>query len=641
MPTSVNFRSAQATPASGHEKNSRCETYSDVVVVGAGIVGLTNALQFAKRGLTVTLVDNVESRKDSYKVGESFLVFTSAFLRTVGELDRFISEESFIKLGVWFTAGAEHKTEFSGTTEWAVNADPHPPHYLFDHAPDKKWFRCMFLDMQIARPDAEAAMRDAVRRHPGIRFLDDVRVEAIDLSETDAPHRLTLAGDKYPSPLEAGWVMDCSGRNRLLARKLDHRAERQEMDDGFQTSAAWGQFSHVDDAKFDERWTALLASGQRTPRDLYTVHLWGVGYWIWVIRLSQNRISVGVTFDLRRTPVEGTLREQFWALIRRHPVLDGIIGEETLLEFQAYRQVQHWTDRFVSAKRYAMAGDAGSIIDAYYSQGIALALVSSWHIANVMERQVKTGEIDDAYIDRINEATRQDWAMMRNMVREKYTPAIEDSRFFLLSHILDMAIFWCMGSTRAKLTHWLVRTEGRSDRETPALERLRRDVERRLFYSRSPYWLGLSPERVQRLQRFLQGRIAERARWRQRHGIVPPPLKSVLSVTAPLPRIWRLPFARHGQVLDISARDLVEPAAQRPAGTATWFDRLPIAINTKLDWVIRLRPLGLLACFAFGYVYDAADTGRRKLLMRLSPKTVGKSSPLSTDLTNNAGGSHA
>lgn len=65
MPTSVNFRSAQATPASGHEKNSRCETYSSVVVVGAGIVGLTNALQFAKRGLTVTLVDNVESRKDS------------------------------------------------------------------------------------------------------------------------------------------------------------------------------------------------------------------------------------------------------------------------------------------------------------------------------------------------------------------------------------------------------------------------------------------------------------------------------------------------------------------------------------------------------------------------------------------------
>ncbi|NNC10177.1 FAD-dependent oxidoreductase, partial [Corallococcus exiguus] len=129
-----------------------------------------------------------------------------------------------------------------------------------------------------------------------------------------------------------------------------------------------------------------------------------------------------------------------------------LIGEETLLEFQSFRNVQHWTDRFVSERRYAMAGDAGSIIDAYYSQGIALALVSSWHIANIVERHVKTRRIDQAYIDRVNEATRQDWHMLRNMVREKYTPAIEDPRFFLLSHILDMAIFWCMGSTRAKLT---------------------------------------------------------------------------------------------------------------------------------------------------------------------------------------------
>ncbi|WP_220433139.1 hypothetical protein, partial [Raoultella terrigena] len=146
----------------------------------------------------------------------------------------------------------------------------------------------------------------------------------------------------------------------VLARRLDHRAEHRELDDGFQTTAAWGQFSHVDDAKFGEQWTALLRSGQRTPRDLYTVHLWGVGYWIWVIRLSQNRISVGVTFDQRMAPPERTPREQFWSLIHRHPLLDGLIGEETLLEFQSFRNVQHWTDRFVSERRYAMAGDAGS-----------------------------------------------------------------------------------------------------------------------------------------------------------------------------------------------------------------------------------------------------------------------------------------
>ncbi|OLH06393.1 hypothetical protein DXO150_14570 [Xanthomonas oryzae pv. oryzae] len=58
----------------------------------------------------------------------------------------------------------------------------------------------------------------------------------------------------------------------------------------------------MDDATFDDRWKLLLRSGTQTPRDLYTVHLWGRGYWIWVIRLSQDRISVGATFDQRSPP---------------------------------------------------------------------------------------------------------------------------------------------------------------------------------------------------------------------------------------------------------------------------------------------------------------------------------------------------
>ncbi|KTT63257.1 FAD-dependent oxidoreductase [Pseudomonas oryzihabitans] len=606
---------------------------SDVVVVGAGIVGLTNALQLAKRGLRVTLVDRVRERRASYKVGESFLVFTSAFLRTIGELDRFISEESFIKLGVWFTVGAERREDFSGTTEWAVNADPHPPHYLYDVAPDKKWFRCMFLDMQIVRPDAEAVLRDAVRAQPNIRFIDNQRVKDIQLGEGESPHNLLLSevegAGEGERALAARWILDCSGRNRLLARQLGHAAEQRENTDGFQTTAVWAQFGEVDDACFDERWKVLLSTGQTMARDLYTVHLWGHGYWIWVIRLSQNRISIGATFDQRLAPPGSKPREQFWNLIRRYPPLEGVISEDKLLEFQSFRNVQHWTDTFVHPRRYAMVGDSASIIDAYYSQGIALALVTSWHLANVMEKDVRGEGLDQAYIARINEATRQDWHMLRNMVREKYTEAIEDSRFFLLSHILDMAIFWCMGSTRAQLTHWLVETEGYTDRETSELRKARERVSRQLFYSRSPYWLGLSPERVQRLQRYLQGKLAARAHWRLEQGVQPAPLISVLSVTAPLPRFWRLLSARRGQQTDLTARDLVQPAALRPAGTANWFDRLPLAINTKMDWVIRLRPLGLLLAFACGYAFDVVDTARLRLKVALRGKPRNTRTPSS------------
>jgi len=94
------------TPAPGTEPTG--EVF-DVCVFGAGIIGMFNALQYAKRGLSVAIVDELsEVDKSAYKVGESLLIFSNAMLRSVGDLDNEISL-SFDKRGLWFIYGYEGK----------------------------------------------------------------------------------------------------------------------------------------------------------------------------------------------------------------------------------------------------------------------------------------------------------------------------------------------------------------------------------------------------------------------------------------------------------------------------------------------------------------------------------------------------
>ncbi|MBO0518260.1 NAD(P)/FAD-dependent oxidoreductase, partial [Streptomyces beijiangensis] len=231
-----------------------------------------------------------------------------------------------------------------------------------------------------------------LKDHPEITFVDRGLVKDIQLGEGTDDHKVTWRSrdGKASGTVRSRWVIDCSGRARLLVKKFGHDVP---LDDGFSTSAVWGQFSGCTDDIFDERWNYTFPDGEVTRRDLDTIHLWGDGYWIWLIRLTGQRISVGVSFNRNRPPAEGNLRQVFWDVIRRYPLLN-FLTEENQLDFAAYRNVQHISDTYVAARRYAIAGDAASIIDAYYSQGVSLALVTSWHAANIVERHLREHVLD-------------------------------------------------------------------------------------------------------------------------------------------------------------------------------------------------------------------------------------------------------
>lgn len=587
---------------------------TEIAIVGAGVLGLTNALAYAKRGMKVALIDDIVNQKRSYKVGESLLIFSNPFLRAIGGLDEFI-HGSFPKDGVWFTYGMEGKQSFDDVTEWAFQSKI--PQRWQDAVIDKRLFRAMFYDAQIVRPEAEDIMRDQVRAHANIRFFDTAKVKGIELANDDvAPHVLSweCGTTKAVGKVKARWILDCAGRGRLLAKKFNHAMEERVMDDDFQTTAIWAQFDGIEDDLFAEPWVFNFQDGKTAKRDRNTAHLWGDGYWIWVIRLSEKRISIGVTFAQNKAPPGKTPKEQFWHLINRYPLLTRALDPERILEFQLYKNVQYMTDTFVSPRRYGMVGDASSIIDAYYSQGISLSLVTSWHIQNIAEMDLRQGMLDHEYIDRVNEATRQDWFMMRSMVKEKYTEAIKDPRFFILSHLLDLTIFSCIIVQRWKVVRWLVETDCNTANEKDYHRRSRERLKKTLFYSRTPPWGILGPERVQKLQRRFQEGLGERARWRLENGVELAGIKSIVRVNAGMPNLFKTVLGRAKEMIDASPAEVVEPAFMRITGR----EEAPLAM--------RLGGPTMLMLFLSMYGYDWAETKVRRALHK--PRANRQTNPM-------------
>lgn len=590
------------------EEQSTTALRADVCVAGSGIIGLVNALQYAKRGLSVVIVDELTERSTSaYKVGESLLGYTNAFLRTIGDLDDEIGA-SYPKHGVWFTWGLEGKKAFDGEqSEFGVQSTL--PERWRTNAGDPTFMRTMFQDAQIVRPEIEAVLRRRLTEHPNITVIDNGLVKDVRLGAGEDDHLVTWQSRTGAAggTVASRWLVDCSGRSRLLVKRFGHRVP---LDDGFQTSAVWGQFAGCTDEDFGDVWSFRFPDGDRAQRDLDTVHLWGDGYWIWLIRLSRDRISVGVSFRRNQPPAEGNLKEVFWQIIRRYPLLDWI-RPENLLDFAAYRDPQHITDTYVSERRYAIAGDAASIIDAYYSQGISLALAESWHAANIAERDVREGVLDTDYIDHVNEASLADWRMMRGMVKGKYGPAMADSRFFLLDHLLDYLVFGAGLPGRYRIARWLTETRGRTETETPDLARLRDRLSRRMFLSQSAPFHRFSPTTVASVLQRCRDGIEKRALWRLEHGVRPKPTTAIMRTDAPLPAVWRLPYLGLRSDGSMSMKAITEPAALRPDITT----KLPAALD-GIGGVI-------VAMCAYALAYDTADTAVRRVAHRVRRAAAG------------------
>ncbi|MEM7409374.1 MAG: tryptophan 7-halogenase [Myxococcota bacterium] len=341
----------------------------DVAILGGGIAATLLARQLRKRipEARIVLFENGAGRrggKPEPKVGESTVEIASHYLLSRQQLSGYLYEHHLPKNGLRFffdTPGRDTPlTEMSeiGT----INL---PFHQAFQ------------LDRARMEPDLLEMCRAE-----GIDVRLGATVKGVALSDTDAPHRVTVTAAGADAVFDARWVVDATGRRGLLAHQEGLR--RPEPD--HQIGSVWGRFEGVTDIDQlgDE---AFRARVRHTTRGLSTVHFLHPGYWVWVIRLRGGLTSIGVvgtpTRDAKLRTADG-----FRAFLDEHAALRTLLADAKAVDHGSMARIAYGTEKFLSPQRWGMIGEAATATDPFYSPGLDFVALENDFLTDLVARDL-------------------------------------------------------------------------------------------------------------------------------------------------------------------------------------------------------------------------------------------------------------
>jgi flavin-dependent dehydrogenase len=410
-------------------------THYDVVIIGGAFSGASTALLLRRQlpQLRVLLVERTVAFDK--KVGESTSEVAGCFMTRRLHINAYLSAHHYQKHGLrmWFCREAGDSVD--DCTEIGPGVQSRLPTFQLDRAK---------LDTHLLHLAVAAGAE--VQRPATLRQLE--------LGTGEAPHRMVLTlGDGSQREITSHWVIDASGKKALLARQL---GVRQDLAEEHPTSSVWCRFTGVNDldsyqsrSRFPSLNTRVKAS-----RAAATNHLTGLGWWCWLIPLSDGTVSAGVVWDRRlfTLPPGASLEERLKTHLLTHPIgrlmfehATAVPDDATSYKNLAYRATQ------VTGHRWAMVGDAAGFIDPLYSQG--LDYCGHTVIAVVAMIQAATSGADiQPTIDYLNEAyprSHRQW--FDSLYRDKYY-YLGDAELMRAAFLLDLACYF-VGPVRLVYDH--------------------------------------------------------------------------------------------------------------------------------------------------------------------------------------------
>jgi flavin-dependent dehydrogenase len=336
----------------------------DVAILGGGMAGhlLARQLRRTLPDLEIALFE--KSNEDPHKLGESMVeLATHYFVKRLG-LSSYLYDRHYPKNGLRFFFDSPNRdAPIHEMSEIGSESLPFHPAFQIDRAR---------LDADLAQLN----LRDGVQVRRGARVRD------IELGREGAPHRFAVAEPERESTFEARWLIDASGRSRLLSKLAGlHVPEPELLND-----SAWGRFEQVADVDTLGP-ESFRARTRHTARRLSTLHFVYPGYWIWFIPLRGGITSVGVVCEQAAFRPELRSSEGLLEFLREHRACADLLEQAKPVDHGCYRTLAYQTTRYFDGEdRWGLTGEAAGFSDPLYSPGSDFIALENDFLTDLIRR---------------------------------------------------------------------------------------------------------------------------------------------------------------------------------------------------------------------------------------------------------------
>jgi halogenation protein CepH len=247
-----------------------------------------------------------------------------------------------------------------------------------------------------------------------------------------------------PKPISASVIIDASGRESLISRKLGWRRSLPELN-------KISHFAHFKGG-FRRNSHDFVNIGEVIPgsvtTDIHTID----GGWVWYIPLRNNMVSVGVVLDARFAKRLGASPQECFdtAVNSCNCVRDWLQEAEQAMEVKTISSIGYMNERF-HGNGFVLVGDASMFVDPVFSAGVTLAMRGGLYAAYAILDIFDSGGDFSAsrlrcYEERIREPMARIFQMIYNwyrileqqdanniILRSRHSPMLRERFIVLLS----------------------------------------------------------------------------------------------------------------------------------------------------------------------------------------------------------------